>query len=650
MRAAASLLARLRAARNTFGAAAERDKRALLRALSAAKLATSAQVSALHEDLLFICAFPGHRAATRALARRMLARHRRPRPRAPAGRSVSALDDSGIAESIDAPRLSVSRRALGSRARRPPTPRSTGATSTTRRCSTRSSGRCCTDGEREAFDSGEFAHARMDRGARGAPMRGRTSEWLMHRRRPPAPARSDSPTRGTTPRSPWRGDLRESRASVTHNALAGVAAVARAACAGPRTTRSPTSRARCRRSSACRARGAQRVVDGRARGARRAVPRSERDDVSQPDEVWWCDLGEGAALAVIGIAPAHRLTLETNTGYLLFANGVPIGYGGVTPLYRQANTGINIFDPFRGSEAAFLWTQMLRAFHTLYGSGRFVINAYQFGAGNAEAIASGAFWFYYRLGFRPARRAGARLAAREARAWPRTASTAATRATLRALASATSTSTCRDSPTTTTSTRRCCRTSARSRRARSRASRCGRARARRGGSRSAWPRTSRSTTSRVGRPRERRGFEFLAPAVAAPARPARLAGGRPRGARRDAAGERRAAGTRLRAQGAARAALLRRDARRAACVAGNRRPPALNARARRRRPSPQPSPRVAGRGRPSARCPRQASDDGQSAPSPRAAGARTGFPRACSGPLERPSPASDGAPCKGGLG
>ena len=120
------------------------------------------------------------------------------------------------------------------------------------------------------------------------------------------------------------------------------------------------------------------------------------------DEIYWCDLGEGVALAVIGIARDQRLTLETNTGYLLFANGVPIGYGGVTPLFRQANTGINIFDPFRGAEAAYLWTQMLRAFHTLYGSRRFVINAYQFGAGNAEAIQSGAFWFYYRLGFRPA--------------------------------------------------------------------------------------------------------------------------------------------------------------------------------------------------------------------------------------------------------
>jgi hypothetical protein len=63
-----------------------------------------------------------------------------------------------------------------------------------------------------------------------------------------------------------------------------------------------------------------------------------------------------------------------------------------------------VFDAYRGSEAAMLWTQSLRAFHTLFGVTRFIVNPYQFGAGNSEAIASGAFWFYYRLGFRPASR------------------------------------------------------------------------------------------------------------------------------------------------------------------------------------------------------------------------------------------------------
>jgi hypothetical protein len=108
------------------------------------------------------------------------------------------------------------------------------------------------------------------------------------------------------------------------------------------------------------------------------------------------------------------MSLETNYGYLLTSNGVAIGYGGVTPLLQQANTGINIFEPFRGSEVAFLWVEMLRAFKTLFGVRRFVINAYQFGQDNEEAIESGAFWFYYRLGFRPSDAGARELAAGEA--------------------------------------------------------------------------------------------------------------------------------------------------------------------------------------------------------------------------------------------
>ena len=34
---------------------------------------------------------------------------------------------------------------------------------------------------------------------------------------------------------------------------------------------------------------------------------------------------------------------------------------------------------------------------------KFVVKPYQFGKGNPEGLKSGAFWFYYRLGFRPVR-------------------------------------------------------------------------------------------------------------------------------------------------------------------------------------------------------------------------------------------------------
>ncbi|MBX3173807.1 MAG: hypothetical protein KF709_05310 [Gemmatimonadaceae bacterium] len=122
---------------------------------------------------------------------------------------------------------------------------------------------------------------------------------------------------------------------------------------------------------------------------------------ANPHELWWSDLGAGTALAVIGVIPAMRLPLEGNYAFVLFANGVPVGYGGVSPLAAQANTGLNIFPAFRGTEASALWARTLRCFHALFGVRRFIVNPFQVGEGNPEALASGAFWFYHRLGFRP---------------------------------------------------------------------------------------------------------------------------------------------------------------------------------------------------------------------------------------------------------
>jgi len=119
------------------------------------------------------------------------------------------------------------------------------------------------------------------------------------------------------------------------------------------------------------------------------------------DEVYLADVGEGVAIAVFGLQPEHRYPLECTMGFLILSNGVPVGYGGSSILFRQVNTGINIFDEYRGSEASFLWVQVMRVYHALAGCTRFIANPYQFGAENNEALKSGAFWFYYRLGYRP---------------------------------------------------------------------------------------------------------------------------------------------------------------------------------------------------------------------------------------------------------
>lgn len=134
---------------------------------------------------------------------------------------------------------------------------------------------------------------------------------------------------------------------------------------------------------------------------------------ANPDEVYVADAGEGISIAIFGLQNRHRYPLECTMGYLILGNGVPIGYGGGSVLFKQNNIGLNIFDEYRGSEAAFLWVQVMRAYHHVTGCTRYIANAYQFGAGNDEALKSGAFWFYYRLGYRPVEKDVRRLAERE---------------------------------------------------------------------------------------------------------------------------------------------------------------------------------------------------------------------------------------------
>jgi len=149
-----------------------------------------------------------------------------------------------------------------------------------------------------------------------------------------------------------------------------------------------------------RARGA-RLIDVAVASLATRHRETNHFDFANPDEVYLADVGKGIAIAVFGLLPAHRYPLECTMGYLILANGVPIGYGGSSVLFRQINTGINIFDEYRRSETAFLWVQVMRVYHALVGCTRYIANPYQLGEGNSEALQSGAFWFYYRLGYRP---------------------------------------------------------------------------------------------------------------------------------------------------------------------------------------------------------------------------------------------------------
>ena len=120
-----------------------------------------------------------------------------------------------------------------------------------------------------------------------------------------------------------------------------------------------------------------------------------------PDDVLVVRGGRGLVLAFIGIMPAFRLPLEAYYGFLALKNGVPVSYGGGWELFGTLDFAVNIFASFRQGESAYLATQLLRAYRRIFGMRTVVVDRYQLGHESTEALRSGSFYFYHRLGFRP---------------------------------------------------------------------------------------------------------------------------------------------------------------------------------------------------------------------------------------------------------
>ncbi len=135
--------------------------------------------------------------------------------------------------------------------------------------------------------------------------------------------------------------------------------------------------------------------------------------LADPAGVAYHDVGRGIAVALYTMDPDRRSPLDSHVGMMVFKNRIPVGYGGGWPFLGSCRIGVNIFAPFRGGESALLFGQVLRVYHHRFAVGRFVVEPSQFGGTNKEGLQSGAFWFYYRLGFRPVDGRSARLASEE---------------------------------------------------------------------------------------------------------------------------------------------------------------------------------------------------------------------------------------------
>ncbi|MBK8738964.1 MAG: hypothetical protein IPM02_05165, partial [Betaproteobacteria bacterium] len=146
------------------------------------------------------------------------------------------------------------------------------------------------------------------------------------------------------------------------------------------------------------------------------------------------DDGPGFGFALIGTIPERRTLIPAIYGYLALRNGVPVGYGEMFPIGRFASITFNVFETFRGGEAARILARMLAVAHHVFGAGSFSLEPYQLGHDNDEAIASGAWWFYYKLGFRPLAAATRRVLRAERQRVKKQPSHRSSPATLRKLA------------------------------------------------------------------------------------------------------------------------------------------------------------------------------------------------------------------------
>jgi hypothetical protein len=180
---------------------------------------------------------------------------------------------------------------------------------------------------------------------------------------------------------------------------------------------------------------AEQVVD-LSRGAMVTRARSlEAFSFADARDAWLVDDGDGLAFALLGVETARRHALATYSGGLTLRNGVPIGYVQADIVGRSAALSFNTFETFRGGEAAYTFARWLAALKEVFGTTSFSIEPYQLGLHNDEALESGAWWFYAKLGFAPRDTATLRLARAEQARLARRKGLRSSRATLQALAS-----------------------------------------------------------------------------------------------------------------------------------------------------------------------------------------------------------------------
>ena len=426
MRSPRAALARLAALRGRYTPATGRERLGLLRVLARSDLRTADAVKALHEQLCFLHAYPDDRAVFDRVSD-LLARFSRRRD---VRRLRDALQDTGIAGtdivySFAAP--------------------------TARWLATRWPAQMrlewdLVDEDRLHRHLPLFAHYGESPGLDEPPLNGRA--WVERLRGRETDAAFLVRAASAIPASEEVRDTFYNELELTVRLTPGVGTPCRTGVRvprarlipqrGPLSMRRPDLHDEAGRSPShirpLNRRDGERLIDL----AREAMVTRARDlDAfmgASPDDVRLVECGGGLAFALLGVVPGRRLWLESVYGMLTLRNGVPIGYVLVSALCRSSEIAFNVFESFRDAEAAAIYGRLIGTVRAVFGSDTFTVFPYQLGHENDEGIASGAWWFYYKLGFRPRDRETLVLASREARRVARTPGYRSGPATLRRLA------------------------------------------------------------------------------------------------------------------------------------------------------------------------------------------------------------------------
>jgi len=125
--------------------------------------------------------------------------------------------------------------------------------------------------------------------------------------------------------------------------------------------------------------------------------------LGDPASVVRVSLGRGVVIHLWNLPPARRLPLRAYVAGFTLKNGVPVNYIEAIGLCEWIEVGFNTFYTYRQGETAWIYARALRCLCAFTGAGCVSVYPYQIGQNNDEAIDSGAFWFYRKLGFRSGR-------------------------------------------------------------------------------------------------------------------------------------------------------------------------------------------------------------------------------------------------------